>query len=141
MPADDSIRIRLHQRLVELLDPELADAMMESMRPTPWDQLATKTDLAAIDLRFDRLDATITAQGERLDATITAQGERLDATIAAQGERLDAMYTARGERFEAKLDRVESRLAVRYMETTRMIVFAMMTLFVGTVAAMVAMVG
>lgn len=92
---------------------------MESMPPTPWDQLATKTDLAAIDLRFDRLEATITAQGERLDG----------------------MYTARGERFEAKLDRVESRLAVRYMETTRMIVFAMMTLFVGTVAAMVAMVG
>ncbi len=137
MPADESIRIRPHQRLVELLDPELADAMMESMPPTPWDQLATKTDLAAIDLRFDRLEAAMDTQS----TAIAAQGERLEATIAAQGERLDAMYAARGERFEAKLERVESRLAVRYMETTRMIVFAMMTLFVGTVAAMVAMVG
>jgi len=136
MPADESIRLRLHQRLVELLDPELADAMMESMPPTPWDQLASKTDLAALDLRFDRLETALGAQS----TAITAQGERLEAMITAQGERFEVMITTQGERFEAKLERVESRLAVRYMETTRMIVFAMMTLFVGTVAAMVSMV-
>jgi len=159
MSSDESVRLRLHRRLTELLDSDLADAMMESMPPMPWDQLATKDDVARLDARIDgleetlvetegRLGSAIRAQGDRLEALIGAQGERLEIMIAAQGERLDAqgerlvgLIDAQGQRQAGELALLEGRLSVRYIETTRMIVFAMMTLFVGVVAVMATTLG
>ena len=198
MSADEPVRLRLHRRLSELLDSELADAIMESMPPMPWDQLATKDDIARLDTKTDRLEdamvagfgrlsAEMTAQGEHLEGLITAQNQRIDAQgehleglitaqnqrINAQGERLEGLITAQNQRIDAQGERLEGlitaqnqridaqgeqltsliggesrvlagevallegRLSVRYAETTRMIVFAMMTLFVGVVAVMV----
>ena len=162
MSADEPVRLRLHRRLSELLDSELADAIMESMPPMPWDQLATKDDIARLDTKTDRLEdamvagfgrlsAEMTAQGERLEGLITAQNQRIDA----QGEHLEGLITAQNQRIDAQGEQLEGliggesrvlagevallegRLSVRYAETTRMIVFAMMTLFVGVVAVMV----
>ena len=162
MSADEPVRLRLHRRLSELLDSELADAIMESMPPMPWDQLATKDDIARLDTKTDRLEdamvagfgrlsAEMTAQGEHLEGLITAQNQRIDA----QGERLEGLITAQNHRIDAQGEQLtsliggesrvlagevallEGRLSVRYAETTRMIVFAMMTLFVGVVAVMV----
>ena len=141
MPADEPVRLRLHRRLTELLDPDLADAMMESMPPMRWDQLATKDDI-------DRLDAMIQAQGERLETMIHDQGQRLETAIRNQGQRLETIIHDQSERLLGVIDGqghrqagemalLEGRLSVRYVETTRMIVFAMMTLFVGVVAVMV----
>ena len=141
MPADEPVRLRLHRRLTELLDPDLADAMMESMPPMRWDHLATKDDI-------DRLDAMIQAQGERLETMIHDQGQRLETAIRNQGQRLETIIHDQSERLLGVIDGqghrqagemalLEGRLSVRYVETTRMIVFAMMTLFVGVVAVMV----
>lgn len=141
MPADEPVRLRLHRRLTELLDPDLADAMMESMPPMRWDQLATKDDI-------DRLDAMIQAQGTRLETATQAQEERLETAIRDQGQRLETIVHDQSERLLGLIDGqghrqagemalLEGRLSVRYVETTRMIVFAMMTLFVGVVAVMV----
>jgi len=141
MPADEPVRLRLHRRLTELLDPDLADAMMESMPPMRWDHLATKDDI-------DRLDAMIQAQGTRLETATQAQEERLETAIRDQGHRLETIVHDQGERLLGVIDGqghrqagemalLEGRLSVRYVETTRMIVFAMMTLFVGVVAVMV----
>ncbi len=118
MSSDEPIRLHLHHRLTELLDSDLADAMMEFMPPMPWDQLATKDDVA-------RLDGALADTEERLDSAIRAQGERLEGRVDAQGHHL-----------AGELALLEGRLSVRYIETTRMIVFAMMTLFVGVVAVM-----
>ena len=141
MPADEPVRLRLHRRLTELLDPDLADAMMESMPPMRLDHLATKDDI-------DRLDAMIQAQGTRLETATQAQEERLETAIRDQGHRLETIVHDQGERLLGVIDGqghrqagemalLEGRLSVRYVETTRMIVFAMMTLFVGVVAVMV----
>lgn len=141
MPADEPVRLRLHRRLTELLDPDLADAMMESMPPMRWDHLATKDDI-------DRLDAMIQAQGTRLETATQAQEERLETAIRDQGQRLETIVHDQSERLLGLIDGqghrqagemalLEGRLSVRYVETTRMIVFAMMTLFVGVVAVMV----
>ena len=130
MPADEPVRLRLHRRLTELLDPDLADAMMESMPPMRWDHLATKDDI-------DRLDAMIQAQGERLETAIRNQGQRLETMIHDQGERISGVIDGQGHRQAGEMALLEGRLSVRYVETTRMIVFAMMTLFVGVVAVMV----
>lgn len=130
MPADPAVRLRLHRRLTELLDSELADAMMETMPITPWDQLATKDDVARLDSRFDRFEQALAEQGERLETLIRDQGERLLGVIDAQTQR-----------HAGDIAQLEGRLSVRYVETTRMIIFAMMTLFVGVVAALVTTLG
>ena len=141
MPTDEPIRLRLHQRLTELLDPELADAMMESMPPMRWDQLATKDDIAQLDARMDaqgealaaRIDAATQRMVERIDAQAMHLGRRIDA----QSMRLDTRIDAQNHSLVGEMALLEGRLSVRYIETTRMIVFAMMTLFVGLVAVMV----
>ena len=137
MPADEPVRLRLHRRLTELLDPDLADAMMESMPPMRWDHLATKDDIDRLDVRGDRLEITIHAQGERLETAIRNQGQRLETIIHDQSERLLGVIDGQGHRQAGEMALLEGRLSVRYVETTRMIVFAMMTLFVGVVAVMV----
>ena len=106
---DDRTRLRLHQRLTELLEPDLADAMMESMPPMPWDELATKADIAALDPRFEAIDRRFEAIDRRFDLLT----EHFDAKL------------------DSKIDALEGRLALRWMETTRIIVLAMMILFVG----------
>ena len=79
--------------------------MMESMPPLPWDQLATKSDLAALDRRFAEIDRRFAAVDERFD-----------------------LLTAH---IDGKLESLEGRLSLRWMETTRMIVLALLVLFVG----------
>lgn len=137
MPADEPVRLRLHRRLTELLDPDLADAMMESMPPMRWDHLATKDDIDRLDARGDRLEIAIQAQGERLETAIRDQGQRLETIVHDQSERLLGVIDGQGHRQAGEMALLEGRLSVRYVETTRMIVFAMMTLFVGVVAVMV----
>lgn len=99
---------------------------MESMPPMRWDHLATKDDI-------DRLEA----RGDRLEIAIQAPGERLETAIHDQGERLLGVIDAQGQRQAGEMALLEGHLSVRYVETTRMIVFTMMTLFVGVVAVMV----
>ncbi len=132
MTVDEPVRLRLHRRLAELLDDELADAMMKSMPPMRWDQLATKEDIERLDASTERIESLIASQGERLDNRIDALGERFENRIDALGERFDARLHS----FSGEMALLEGRLSVRYAETTRMIVFAMMTLFVGVVAVM-----
>ncbi len=96
MPADEPTRFRLHRRLSELLDPELADAMMESMPPTPWTELATKNDLADLE------------------------------------QRIDSRFDVLTKEIKAEMVALEGRLAMKWMESTRILVLAMFTLFLGT---------
>ena len=101
MPADEPTRFRLHRRLSELLDPELADAMMESMPPMPWTEFATKDDLRDLEQRID----------ERFDV----QTKEIKAEMVA----------------------LEGRLAMKWMESTRILVLAMFALFLGTAGLVV----
>ena len=114
------------------------------MPPMRWDQLATKDDIQRLDARMERIESSLVDHGGRFER-LDAKTERLESLIAAQGERLENRFDALGERFDAQMHNVsgemallEGRLSVRYAETTRMIVFAMMTLFVGVVAVMAA---
>ena len=86
--------------------------MMESMPPLPWDQLATKAGLAALDARFDAIDRRFV----EIDRRFTAFDERFDLLTAHVDGRLESL---------------EGRLSLRWMETTRVIVLALLVLFVG----------
>jgi outer membrane murein-binding lipoprotein Lpp len=82
MPADENTRLRIRQYLIELMDEDAADAMMESMPPIPWTQLATKDDIARLDGRFDTLTV-------RVDQT-SSDVRELTRTVAEQGTSVNA---------------------------------------------------
>ena len=88
MPVDENTRLRIRQYLIELMDEGAADAMMESMPPIPWTELATKDDIARLDDRLVGIDGRIDSLTERVDGTntrIDTIADRLDGT----NERLD----------------------------------------------------
>ena len=48
MAVDDAMRLRIHGKLTELMGSEEADAMVGSLLPVPWRDVATKDDLRVL---------------------------------------------------------------------------------------------
>ena len=73
MAPDERDRVEASQALADQLGSAAAAALMECIPPFGWHEIATKTDLAAlerrIDLRFDAVEA-------RLDARLHAEMNR-----------------------------------------------------------------
>ena len=92
-------------------DEELADAIMESMPPVPWTDLATRADLA-------RLDAKL---GNKFDA--------LD-------NKIDALGTMFTERLSAEILGLEGRMSLQMALNTRIVVIAMIALVISMTGAM-----
>ncbi|MEQ8842227.1 MAG: hypothetical protein RIB98_14685 [Acidimicrobiales bacterium] len=96
MPVDENTRLRIRQYLLELMDEDAANAMMESMPPIPWTQLATKDDMARLDGRLVGIDRRLDSTNERIDNV----ADRLDST----NERIDST----NERIDNVADRLDS---------------------------------
>ena len=110
MPVDENTRLRIRQYLIELMDEDAADAIMESMPPIPWTELATKEDIARLDGRLLDLHRDVTHIGGRLATT----NERLDGTnvrIDVLTERVDTLadrIDGTNERIDTLADRIDS---------------------------------
>ena len=115
MPVDENTRLRIRQYLIELMDEGAADAMMESMPPIPWTELATKDDIARLDDRLVGIDGRIDSLTERVDGTntrIDSVADRLDGTntrIDTIADRLDGTNT-RIDTIADRLDGTNERL-------------------------------
>jgi hypothetical protein len=136
MPADENTRLRIRQFLIELMDEEAADAMMETMAPIPWTQLATKDDIARLDRRFDGLEGRIDAFTVRADQT-SSDLQELTRTVATQGTSLGARMDSVGSRVDA--------LGVHMSDLGRAVTVAAATMAVmlavfiaGTIASLIA---
>jgi hypothetical protein len=74
MAPDERSRVEASQALSEQLGPAAAAALMECIPPYGWHEIATKSDLAALEqrigLRFEAFEA-------RLDAKLEAQATRM----------------------------------------------------------------
>jgi hypothetical protein len=55
----------MYERLEEVLGARAADALMEHLPPVGWGDVATKSDLALMDLRLDGLEHRVLAQVHR----------------------------------------------------------------------------
>ncbi len=119
MPSDERTRLRIRQYLLEVMDEEAVNAMMESMAPIPWTDLATKHDLAQLESRL----------GVRLDT----MDHRLDTMDERFTERFDLLTSG----LHNEMVGLEGRLSLRFMEATRLIVFAVVLLMTGVIAAIV----
>ena len=92
MPVDENTRLRLRQYLIELMDEEAADAMMESMPPIPWTELATKDDITRLDGRLESLDRRVeqtSSDLQELTRVVALQGASLGARMDSISDRLD----------------------------------------------------
>jgi hypothetical protein len=166
VPTDEKTRLRIRQYLIELMDEGAADAMMESMPPIPWTDLATKEDLA--DLRGDmtrletglrrdmagletNLRTEITALESNLRTEIGALESNLRTEIGALESNLRTEFTALAINVHTEISGLESgfghemvglegRLSKQIAESTRMVVFSMMFLMVGVIGAVAAFV-
>ncbi len=132
MPADETTRHRLRQRFTELMDEDLADAIMESMPPVPWTDLATKDDIARLDGRFDNVDERLDKMDQRFDG-ITHQFEKVDSQFAVSNDQFRVL----SEGLHHEMVGLEGRLAIRLTEAIRVIVFTAMLLFVGVTGVVV----
>lgn len=100
MPADENTRLRIRQYLIELMDEAAADAMMESMPPIPWTELATKDDITRLDGRLESLD-------RRVDQT-SSDLQELTRVVALQGASLGARMDSIADRLDTTNDRIDS---------------------------------
>jgi hypothetical protein len=111
MTINENDRLDLRQALVRVFaDQRLADIAMEAMPPIDYSELATKTDLAALEPRFGRIDA------------------RFDS-VDARFEAIDARFQA----LDGKIDRVHGALDLKLAQQLRTIVLMQ----IGTLAAVI----
>ena len=71
MAATQGQRAALYASLVDSMGEEAADTLMDQLPPTGWDQMATKEDLAGVELRLQTALATLLAQFAETNARIT----------------------------------------------------------------------
>jgi hypothetical protein len=109
MDAYGQSRAELLARLSELLGPEHAATLMESLHPRPWSELATKEDLVPIrddisELKTDVavlktdvavLKTDVAALREDVNRRFDHLGETLELRFASQGDRLEALLRER----------------------------------------------
>ncbi len=113
MPADEKTRLRIRQYLTELIDEEAADAIMESMPPIAWTELATKAGVGRLDGRLDTLTLRVgqnSSDIQELTRTVSEQGVSLGARIDGLGDRLDQRIDDLGDRLDRRIDGVSERM-------------------------------
>ncbi|MCY3954066.1 MAG: hypothetical protein OXG69_16210 [bacterium] len=125
MTPTETERHELRKGLSEVLPEAQVKTLMDSLPPVDWRELATKTDLAALeerldlksDARFAKIDARFTETNARF-AKIDARFEGVDARferVDARFERVDAEFKvvhAKFERVEARIDKRAAQMLV-----------------------------
>jgi hypothetical protein len=107
-----------------------ADAIMESMPPVPWTELATKSDLRDLDAR---LGSRIDGLEYRFGALEAGLKERFDVLETGLTTRFDVLETGLDNRFEAFEGRVELLLA----QNLRMMMFFVALMMSGVIGTIV----
>jgi len=113
MAPDERSRVEASQALTEQLGSAAAAALMECIPPFGWHEIATKSDLVALERRFER-------RFEALDRRFEALERRLDGLE----RRIDGLEEHLGFRFDARL----------HAEMNRMIRWTVASLFGGITA-------
>ena len=105
MAATQAQRAALYASLVDSMGEEAADTLMNQLPPSGWDQMATKEDLAGVELR---LQAAFTAAIAQINAKFAETNARIAETNARIAETNADLRVEMHEGFaEAAKDRAE----------------------------------
>ena len=95
MAPDERSRVEASQALTDQLGPAAAAALMECIPPFGWHEIATKSDLLAlerrfeaVDRRFDGLERSLDALERSFDGLEEHLGFRFDARLHAEMNRM-----------------------------------------------------
>lgn len=94
MAPDERSRMEVTQALTDQLGSAAAAALLECVPPFGWHEIATKSDLHALEarldermqLRFEALEARLDAKFQTVDARFRAVDAKFDAVDARFGE-------------------------------------------------------
>jgi hypothetical protein len=129
MDAYDQGRADLLARLSELLGPNHAATLMESLHPRPWSELATKDDLVPIrdDIALLKSDVSVLKTDVAVLKTDVAV---LKTDVAGLREDVNRRFDHLGEtlelRFASQGDRLEALLRERIDAQTKLLVFSIL---------------
>jgi predicted nucleic acid-binding Zn-ribbon protein len=99
-------RLRLYDRLGEVIGPTEAGILMELLPPTSWDDIATRQQLEATNQRIDNAVATIGAdlRVEMAELRTELRGEMAELRTELRGEMAGLRTELQGEMAELRGD-------------------------------------
>ncbi|MDE0652123.1 MAG: hypothetical protein OXI26_00520 [bacterium] len=117
MTPTETERLQLQQVLTDVLHEGPAKTLMESLPPMDWHELATKTDLAAIEERTDiRFEALRTELGAKIDTGLTDLNAKIDTGLTDLNAKIDTgLAGVRGEIAELRGEMKSSRATQTYV--------------------------
>ena len=94
----------LYARLEEVLGHEHADTLMTYLPPEPGAQVATRSDIAVLDQRFDRLEELLGLRFDAIDERFKLVDQRFEQ-IDQRFEQIDQRF----EQIDGRLGRMDRR--------------------------------
>ena len=148
-PISEGQRLALLNRLCEVLGEEEANTLMDSLPPVYWEQLATKSDLAASE---QRLGSEMRSEFSKVYRELHSLRTETAAEFAKVYGELHSLRTETAAEFakvygelhsirtetSAEFKSVRSEMALQFARQTRTMVFTMLGLAVpilGTILA------
>ena len=104
MPTPISDTSALYARLEEVLGHDHADTLMTYLPPEPGAQLATRSDIAVMEQRFDRLEELLGLRFDAIDGRFQIVDQRFEQ-VDQRFEQVDQRF----EQLEGRLDRMDRR--------------------------------
>ena len=101
----------LYARLEEVLGHEHADTLMTYLPPEPGSHLATRSDVAVLERRFDRLEELLGLRFDAIDGRFQLVDQRFEQ-VDQRFEQVDQRFEQVDQRFEqvdGRLDRMDHR--------------------------------
>ena len=102
-PISDSSA--LYARLEEVLGHEHADTLMTYLPPEPGAHLATRSDVAVLERRFDRLEELLGLRFDTIDGRFQLVDQRFEQ-VDQPFEQIDERFGRMDQRFETMDDRM-----------------------------------
>ena len=84
MAPTEAERFELREGLRDVLEEEHVTTLMESLPPMDWHELATKSDLAALEERMNARFEGLDARFERVDARFTEMRGEMKLGLSKQ---------------------------------------------------------
>jgi hypothetical protein len=98
--TSDRDRLNLYQKLDEFLGTEEANTLMEHLPPVPWNEVATKSDLNALEVA---LRSDVDAMGTQLRVEMAATTKELRSEMATMGKELRSEMAAMGKELRSEM--------------------------------------
>ncbi len=108
-PISDSSA--LYARLEEVLGHDHADTLMTYLPPEPGAQLATRSDVAVLEQRFDRLEELLGLRFDAIDGRFQLVDQRFEQ-MDQRFDQVDQRFEQVDQRFEqldGRFDRMDRR--------------------------------